>query len=224
MANNVILFDLDGTLVDTAPDFEATINAVRASLNMSALALSEILPMINHGAVAMTQLAFSVREIDEDFNDLKQKFLDQYTHNIGKHSRVYTGLHELLARFEHERQPWGIATNKPRKYAERYLGFLPAQPTLLICGDDVEKPKPDPMMLYKAAEMLSLPPSKVGYVGDHERDIIAAKAAGMFSIAASYGYMCQNECASHWQADIIAKSSKELAEFIYSYTGISKRF
>jgi len=223
MVKNVILFDLDGTLIDTAPDFEATINEIRAKLNMPALVLSEILPMINQGAVAMTQLAFSVHELDDNFNELKLSFLDHYTQNIGKYSQIYDGLQALLTRFELENHPWGIATNKPRKYAERYLSFLPAQPTLLICGDDVEKPKPDPMMLHKAAETFSLPPSQVGYVGDHERDIIAAKAAGMFSIAANYGYLPQNECASHWQADKIAQSSEELAELIYTYSGISKR-
>lgn len=221
MLRRVFILDLDGTLFDTAPDFEATINHFRATHNLPPLALTEIMPAVNLGAVAMTRLAFSIEEDDESFSLRKQDFLDQYTSNIGKFGRLYQGMSELLSDFDNQNHPWVIATNKPRKYAEKYMAHLPFQPSLLICGDDVEKAKPDPMMLIKAAELLGIPARQMGYAGDHERDIIAAKSAGMYSIAAAYGYLTEFDKPLQWQPDSIAESPEILAQLISAFTEIS---
>lgn len=211
-----IIFDLDGTLVDTAPDFFATINGLRAQQRKAPLDKTVVANIVNSGADAMTSVTFDVTTAADKFDDYKNAFLKTYADNLGLHSIIYPGLAELIKQLSAQQLAWGIATNKQRRFAAPLIKYLLLEPDCLICGDDVEFPKPHPQMLLNAAHSLATPAQQCIYIGDHLRDIEAGRNAGMKTVAAAFGYIEQNSDVNQWGADYIVKNSLELVELLSS--------
>lgn len=207
-----VLFDLDGTLIDTAEDFILCLNDLRKADKLAPLPADEIRKVVSDGARAMIKLAFGINETDTGFEEKKQQFLDLYLNNIARKSSLFNGLDKTLEWCEANQIPWGIVTNKPRLYSEALLDALQLSDRIntLVCPDDVTHTKPDPEPLFKACSHIKLPPQQCLYVGDHARDIEAGKRANMATIAAAYGYIHSEDEAQSWQADWCVASSDEL--------------
>ncbi|OOR92358.1 phosphoglycolate phosphatase [Moraxella caviae] len=220
-----VLFDLDGTLIDTAPDFIRIIKQMCQNYDHACPSDAAIREQVSAGARAMVRLMFGA---DSDFNDEKllayrQEFLDLYEADICVDSRVFAGLDSLLLALEKKGVAWGIVTNKPRYLAEQLLAkiSLGGKPlaehcAVLVCPDDVANTKPDPEPLFLACQQLGIAPQTAIYVGDHIRDIQAGNAAGMTTVVAKFGYLSKDDHATldGWQADVVIDTPDELAQFV----------
>ncbi len=213
---SAVLFDLDGTLIDTAADFIACLNQLLTLKGKSPLAADKIRTVVSDGARAMITLAFNINEGEEGFESLKQQFLDMYIENIATHSRLFNSLDELINWCQQQNIPWGIVTNKPRKYSEPLLKALGLDNGIssLVCPDDVTNPKPHPEPMLKACKEMSINSQNCLYVGDHARDIKAGKNAQMKTVAAGYGYVHDKFEAQKWQADWTVNSSEDLTALL----------
>jgi 2-phosphoglycolate phosphatase len=211
-----VLFDLDGTLIDTAPDFIVCLNDLRAEYKLPPLANLDIRRVVSDGARAMVSLAFQINEGDEDFEQKKQQFLDLYSQNICRESRLFDSLDHLLNWCDKNNIPWGIVTNKPRRFSTSLLKKLNLETRLssLVCADDVKNPKPNAEPMLKACQELNIKPEDCLYVGDHQRDIDAGKNANMKTIAAAYGYVHNIDEAKSWLADWTVNTSLELTQLL----------
>jgi len=207
------LFDLDGTLLDSAPDMLATVNRMRASRDRPPLALSEIRPVVSRGARAMAAVAFP--ELDTDgVTALVPEFLAVYAEELGRHSVLFDGVEAMLAALEAAGTPWGIVTNKPEYLAARILPQLGWQDrcAVLIGGDTLAERKPHPLPLLHAAYAIGVAPADCVYVGDDARDIAAARAAGMPSVVALWGYRLDDDDPVAWQGDVMLDAVQALVE------------
>lgn len=198
-----ILFDLDGTLVDTAADFVLVLNHQRAMHHYAPLPAQIIRDTVSDGARALTSLAFGGEPGQPDFDAKRLELLELYAKQVGDHSALFDGMNEVLQHFEALNIPWGIVTNKPKRFTDILLDKLALsnRSAITLCPDDVVNAKPDPESLFLACSRLQCQPHKTVYVGDHERDILAGKAANMKTIAAGYGYILDKKKISAWQAD-----------------------
>ena len=207
-----VLFDLDGTLVDTAPDFVIAVNQLRNSQALTSLPAEGIAEQVSNGSIALTQYAFNITPEHTDFALLRQALLDNYLNCIGQYSALYSGLDELLKQLKKASIPWGIVTNKPVAYAQpliEKLGLIEGC-DVLICPDHVNQAKPHPEALLMAAEKINCKVTATAYIGDHDRDIEAGRAAGMKTIAAAYGYINDKQNINDWRADSIAKHPQDI--------------
>ncbi len=208
----VALFDLDGTLLDSAPDFVATANRMLAARGRAPVTLADLRPHVSKGSRAMVGAAFP--DLDVAARDaLVPEFLVIYQEELGRHSRPFDGVEAMLAALEAAGTRWGIVTNKPEYLAR---DVLPAEGwqercAVLIGGDTLAERKPHPLPLQVAAERLGVSCAECVYVGDDERDIVAARAAGMPSIAALWGYRLDGDDPESWQAGRMCAEPGELA-------------
>lgn len=209
---SAILFDLDGTLVDTAPDLVAATNALRQQHSHPPLDYNTVRVVVSQGGAALTRLALGEAATSQDHSRL----LSLYEELLGENSQPYEGLVACVNRLTLKGIRWGIVTNKERRFAAPLLSRLKLLPEVLICGDDLPCAKPDPRPLLAAMEQLNLPVESGLYIGDHLRDIEAAKRAEMDSIAAGYGYLMQGEDPSNWGATKTIYSSSELSDYLLS--------
>lgn len=210
-----VLFDLDGTLVDTAPDFVRIVNNLRAQHQLAPLPYDEIRAAVSAGARAMIKVGFPHYELESpEFLALRQQLLDDYYSDICQDSRVFEGLDSLLTQFEKKQIPWGIVTNKPRHLSEALLSALnlTERCAVLVCPDDVKNTKPDPEPMYLACKKLAVDCQKTIYIGDHLRDIQAGKNANMTTIAVGFGYIVEGEKIEDWQADYSVETVAELVD------------
>lgn len=216
MALAAVLFDLDGTLIDTGEDFVIALNQVLANAGRPALPSDTIRNTVSDGARALTQLAFGGNEGEAEFEQYKQQLLDLYLAEIGKHSVLFPGLDQLLQKLEARNIPWGLVTNKPELYAVPLLANmqLDKRCSVLICPDHVSVSKPDPEGLLLACKKLNVNAKDCIYVGDHKRDIDAGRAAGMITIAAGFGFIKADDNFLDWQADYNAEQSQDLAAIV----------
>ncbi len=197
-----VLFDLDGTLLDSAPDFVATTAAMLAARGRAAVSLEQLRPVVSKGARAMLAVAFP--ELPDTARDgLVPEFLQRYEGLIGQHAVLFDGVADMLDALDADGARWGIVTNKP-EYLARLI--LPQQHwqdrcAVLVGGDSLPQRKPHPLPLLHAAQLMGVSAPHCVYVGDDERDIIAARAAGMRSIAALWGYRLAEDDPATWQAD-----------------------
>ena len=207
------LFDLDGTLLDSAPDFVATCVRMRAARGLPPISLGQLRPKVSKGARAMLSVAFPHME-QADREALVPEFLAIYRQELGRHSRVFDGVEAMLQALEQAGSVWGIVTNKPEYLARDILPQLgwQARCAVLIGGDTLAEKKPHPLPLLAAAERIGIAPGDCVYVGDDERDIVAARAAGMPSIAALWGYRLDEEQPESWRADRICEDVAELLQ------------
>ena len=221
-----VLFDLDGTLIDTAADFVRIIQRMSAQHGWQAPSDVDIREQVSAGASAMVKLILSHNEQpinEETLQDYRQQFLDEYEADICVDSCIFAELEPLLKDLEAKETPWGIVTNKPRYLAEKLLDALDLTErcAVLVCPDDVRYTKPDPEPMYLALEKLGLPrgiAETVIYVGDHSRDIEAGKSAGMITVLASYGYIPpeDQDTLADWGADYITETPAQLAKLLQS--------
>ena len=208
-----VLFDLDGTLLDSAPDMLATVNRMRAARGAGPMALEALRPVVSKGARAMSAVAFP-EILPQRLPDLVPEFLDIYRQELGRHSRPFDGVEELLGALEAADTSWGIVTNKPESLAREILPQLGWQSrcAVLVGGDSLAERKPHPLPLLHAAEAVGVAPGECVYVGDDERDIIAARAARMPSVVALWGYRLAEDDPVAWQGDVLAEDVRELLD------------
>lgn len=213
-----VLFDLDGTLIDTAPDFVAVLNRQLQAHGRATLPPEKIRAMVSQGARAVVGLGFGDRvNMDSpEFEALRQEFLQSYLRHIADESRLFPGLDELLTGLEARGTPWGIVTNKQSLYTTPLLKALQldARCKVAICPDMVTHTKPHPEPMFKAASILGVKAEDCIYVGDHRRDIDAGRNAGMVTVAAAWGYVLEGESAHDWQADHTVDTVAELAALL----------
>ncbi|GAB6389898.1 N-acetylmuramic acid 6-phosphate phosphatase MupP [Stutzerimonas marianensis] len=212
MRLGAVLFDMDGTLLDTAPDFIAVTQAMRVSRGLSRIADQSIRDVVSGGAQAMVLAAFDVDPLSAEFEALRQEFLDRYQDHCALESRLYDGMEQLLADIEQAKIAWGVVTNKPVRFAEpimQRLG-LASRCAVLICPDHVSRSKPDPEPMLLACSRLALDPSTVLFVGDDLRDIESGRAAGSKTAAVRYGYIHPDDNPDHWGADVVVSHPLEL--------------
>jgi 2-phosphoglycolate phosphatase len=205
------LFDLDGTLLDSAPDMLATANRMRAARGLGAMTLDVLRPHVSKGSRAMLAVAFPDME-QAPREALVPEFLEIYQEELGRHSVLFDGVAEMLVALEQAGSTWGIVTNKPEYLARDILPQLgwETRCAVLIGGDTLAEKKPHPLPLQVAAERIGMAIADCVYVGDDERDIQASRAAGMPSIAALWGYRQAHEQPADWLADAMAVEPRDL--------------
>lgn len=207
---DAMLFDLDGTLVDSAPDLIAAMNRLLAEHGAAPADMSKISAAVSKGGRAMLRRGFP--DADEVRIDrLLPRFLDLYAEAIAEHTRLYDGIERLLAAIETRGARWGIVTNKPGWLARALVAKLglDARCCALVSGDCLPVKKPDPAPVLRACALAGIVPARCAYVGDDCRDITAGRAAGMLTIAAGWGYL-DGEDPCNWNADLVAASPREL--------------
>lgn len=198
-----ILFDLDGTLLDTAPDLHRALNQVLEAHKRPLVSIEQARPVASHGSTGLLTLGFGA-----DFNELsrlelREAFLTAYAQDPYSGTRYFTGIESLLEQLQAQGIAYGIVTNKPTQFTHALLPHFPLLEACgaVVCGDTLEVAKPDPAPLLHAAEQLDVAPQNCWYVGDAERDIVAGRAAGMYTILARYGYISSADTPDLWQAD-----------------------
>ena len=214
---DTVLFDLDGTLLDTAPDFIVVLNALRAKFGHPPLSENIIRNTVSNGARALVSLGFAVQEGDPDFEKYRQQLLDLYQEQLGHSTRLFPGMDQLLTQLEKQRIPWGIVTNKPQRFTIPLLVAvsLHQRCSVVVCADQVIHPKPHPESLIKACQAVNALPENSIYVGDHQRDIEAGQRANMHTIVALFGYIPDNENPYSWRASFQAHSAEDITHYIF---------
>ena len=208
-----VLFDLDGTLLDSAPDMLATANEMRAARGLGPLELEQLRPVVSKGSRAMLGAAFPDVPAEQRDGWIPE-FLQRYEALIGRHARLFDGVESMLDALETAGTRWGIVTNKPEYLARLILPQLDwqARCAVLIGGDSLPERKPHPLPLQVAAERIGVAVGECVYVGDDERDILAARAAAMPSVAALWGYRLDGDDPLAWQADRMVEQPLALAQ------------
>ncbi len=206
-----LLFDLDGTLVDTAPDLARATNALREHHGLAALPYPQIRAQVSNGGSALVELALGLPREAAGHDEARTFLLAAYGEAVAAESRVFPDLVPLLMGWEAAERPWGIVTNKPRAYAAPLVEALALSPGALLCADDLPVKKPDPAPLLEAARRLGADPARCWYIGDHLRDMQAARAAGMAAVAVGWGYIEEQDDYRRWPADLWFETGEALA-------------
>lgn len=205
MLNNIdaVLFDLDGTLIDSAPDLGAAANKMRTDRGFDSLPLSFYRPLAGAGARGMIAVAFGVTPEDARFHALKEEFFDNYAACLSDQTYAFEGVDELIKHICSAGLSWGVVTNKSARFTVPLTNNMTLFNTAqtIISGDTVAFAKPHPAPLWEAARQLDVLPERCIYVGDDERDIVAGRAARMPTVAAAYGYLGAVSCTDSWNAD-----------------------
>lgn len=212
---DAILFDLDGTLVDTAPDMVAVLLGMQKDHGLEQVSYDLARSHVSHGAIALVRLAFP--EADDDLvKKLHKDYLDRYEDAVCVDSALFPNIGELLDTLDAGDHPWGIVTNKPTRMTEPLLmGLgLSKRTACVICGDTLPQRKPDPEPLLHASRQIGVPSGRAIYVGDSLRDIEAGRAAGMGTIAACYGYITDDDDPAAWEADLTVSDPLELTHHL----------
>ena len=211
-----VLFDLDGTLIDSAPDLAGAANELRAAHGLAALPFESFRPMVGSGARGMVGVAFDIGPQHERFAELRDDFLRLYEQRMMLQTRVFDAVLPVLDALEQQRCPWGIVTNKAARFTEplvRSLG-LHARARAVVAGDTTPHSKPHPAPLLEAARRVGLPPAQCMYVGDDVRDVQAGRAAGMTTVVAGWGYLGIGEPIEAWGAQHIIRRPAELLNLL----------
>jgi phosphoglycolate phosphatase len=211
-----VLFDLDGTLVDSAPDLAGAINELRLARGLDALPYEQLRPMVGSGARGMVGVAFGLAPGDVGFEVLKDEFLDRYARRLLQETAVFDAMQTVLQRLEAQSLPWGIVTNKALRFAEPLVQGLRLQQraAVLIGGDSTPFTKPHPQPLLEAARRIGVAPAHCVYIGDDRRDMLAGRAAGMATVAAAWGYLGTGEAVEDWGADAILQAPGALLDWL----------
>lgn len=216
MKAEAVFFDLDGTLIDTAPDFHTVINAMLVEAGRAPLPYAAVRAQVSNGARAVVQTAFGEAPGDSGFDARLNAFLDRYVAHLTVGTQLFPGMAALLDQLDARGVPWGIVTNKPARFTEPLLAGLglAARVGPVLCPDHVQARKPDPEGLLKAAAAVGVAPAQCVYVGDHERDIAAGRNAGMTTVAVLFGYLDADEDPYRWRADYYVADAGELGRLL----------
>lgn len=215
-AVRAVLFDLDGTFADTAPDMVRALNHVRALQGLPALPLSEVRPHVSRGARGMIEVGFSIDPDNSEFDALRDAFLSFYEQNVCVETRIFPGTMKLVEELERRTIAWGIVTNKATRFTLPLLRLLEIDQRAgcIVCGDTVARAKPHPDPLLHAMESLGIPPSQGLYIGDDERDVQAARAAGMRAVVALYGYLGITTQPEDWGASALVDTPGDILLYL----------
>lgn len=209
-----VLFDLDGTLIDSAPDLAAAVNKLRTDRGLSPTPYEQLRPVASAGARGLIGAAFNIHPDDDEYESLRQEFLANYRSAIAVNTYRFDDISALLTSLEELGIIWGIVTNKATNLTQAIIPHVGLDhAACIICGDTTPFSKPHPEPLLEAARRINLAPTTCWYVGDDLRDITAGKAAGMATFAAGWGY-CGDTEPVHWQADKILSSPLEITALI----------
>ena len=213
---DAVLFDLDGTLADTARDLAYALNETLRHYGRPALPFDRIRPVVSHGGIALIRLGFGMRPEDPGFEERRQFLLDVYEKNLCRETRLFPGMGEVLEELESGRLPWGIVTNKPAWLTDPLIDAmqLDHRAGCVISGDTCSQRKPHPEPLLHACQLLGCRPERTWYVGDAGRDIEAGRAAGCLTIGALYGYLHPDDPPSAWGSDMTVDTPEQLLELL----------
>lgn len=212
----VVLFDLDGTLIDSAPDLAAAANAMRVARGLEAMPLSTLRPMVGSGARGMVGAALGVHPGDDSFESMRQEFLDRYQAGLLDLTAVFADMVPVIDRLDAAGTRWGIVTNKAERFAWPVIDglHLSTRAAVVICGDTTPHSKPHPAPLLEAARRVAVDPTLCAYVGDDLRDVQAGRAAGMVTLAAAWGYLGQGESIDAWGAHAVLANPAALLQWL----------
>ena len=213
-----ILFDLDGTLIDSAPDLGAAADQMRVARGMPSLPLASYRHMAGAGARGMLEIAFSIGVDYPGYEAMREEFFSNYAACLTERTVVFDGVHELIACLEQRQLPWGVVTNKSSRFTDPLTRAMPlfVSAGVIVSGDTTPHAKPHPAPLLEAARRLGIPAEQCVYVGDDERDIAAGLAAGMKTVAASYGYLGKKTEIQAWGAHAEINSPLALLQLLVS--------
>ena len=213
-----VLFDLDGTLIDSAPDLGAAADKMRTDRGLPSLPLAHYRPMAGAGARGMLGVAFGLTPDDPDFEVLREEFFVNYENCMTERTYAFDGVAELLQALGRNGLPWGVVTNKSSRFTAPLTRAMPlfASAATVVSGDTTPHAKPHPEPLFEAARRLGLAPDRCVYVGDDERDIMAGRAAGMGTVAATYGYLGHKTDVNQWRAHAAIDSPLQLLKLLNS--------
>ena len=211
-----ILFDLDGTLIDSAPDLGAAADKMRLERGLPSLDYKLYRPMAGAGARGMLQVAFGLNPDHADYEVFREEFLNNYEQAMTVRTTIFEGVPEMLDALQQRGLRWGVVTNKHQRFTIPLTRQMPLFNTAqaVVSGDTMPYPKPHPAPLLEAARIMGLPPEACWYVGDDERDIVAGLAAGMGTVAAGYGYLGQAAQPSAWGAHALINSPVALLQLL----------
>jgi len=213
--SRAVLFDLDGTLADTAADLAAALNHLRAQHGMNPLPVSEVRPFASMGARGLLRIGFGLSPDDPGYLAMRNAFLERYGENVCVETRLFPGMAEVLRELVQRRIAWGIVTNKSSRFTPRIVEALKVAPACIVCGDSTPHLKPHPAPLFLACDQLKLAPPKCLYVGDDLRDVQAARAAGMRPVAVEWGYHSpDNAGPNDWDADAVIAEPQDLLKLL----------
>ena len=213
---HAVLFDLDGTLIDSAPDLAGAANELREAHGLPALPYESFRPMVGSGARGMIGVAFDLGPQHERFAGLRDDFLRRYELRMTRQTRIFEAVLPVLDALERQKRKWGIVTNKAARFTDplvRALGLHPRAATV-IAGDTTPHSKPHPAPLLEAARQVGLDPSQCIYIGDDVRDVQAGHAAGMATAAAGWGYLGAGEPIEAWGAEYIVRKPSDLLNLL----------
>ena len=213
---DAVLFDLDGTLIDSAPDLGAAADKMRTDRGLTSLPLAHYRPLAGAGARGMIGVAFGLKPEDADFDALREEFFVNYEACMTERTYAFDGVAELIARITQTGLKWGVVTNKSARFTLPLTKAMPLFNTAqsIVSGDTTPHSKPHPAPLFEAARQLDVVPARCVYVGDDERDIVAGRAAGMPTVAAAYGYLGTAVDTAHWMADATIESPADLLKLL----------
>ncbi|MGZ5266368.1 MAG: phosphoglycolate phosphatase [Caldimonas sp.] len=220
-----VLFDLDGTLIDSAPDLAGACNDMRIARGLPAMPFERLRAMVGAGARGMVGAGFSLAPEDPGYLDLRDEFLRRYELRMTRETAAFAGIPPLLGRLEREGIAWGIVTNQAARFAEplvAWLGWAGAV-AALVCGDTTPHAKPHPAPLLEAARRIGVAPELCVYVGDDKRDVEAGRAAGMATVVAGWGYLGEGDPPAAWGADAMIAGPGELLALWERSSGPQRR-
>lgn len=225
MTINTVLFDLDGTLADTAPDLAFALNRLLDEEGRAPLPFERIRPHVSHGGTALIRLGFAVGPEHADFPRLRLRFLDIYRDNIVYQTRLFPGVAELLEKIEDRGLRWGVVTNKPGWLTDPLMQALnlTTRAACIVSGDTTAKAKPHAEPMLYACAVAGCPATSCVYVGDAERDVEAGKKAGMRTLVALFGYIGADDPPEEWGADALIEGPLEVLEWVDRWNGGARR-
>lgn len=210
-----VLYDLDGTFLDTALDLGGALNQLLCEHGHEPIAMEKIRPVASHGARGLLALGFNMAPDHVNYEPLRQQYLDIYAERISRDTIAFDGINQSLTYLDTHQIPWGIVTNKPAFLTQplmEKLGYWQQTPCI-VSGDTTAKAKPSPLPLYHACELLNIAPEHCLYVGDAQRDIEAGKNAGMDTVLACYGYISEDDDIDGWNATYHIQHASEVLQF-----------
>jgi len=213
---NGVLFDLDGTLLDTAADLAGALNQVLISQSIKPLSVDAVRPFISSGVAGLLDLGLQIKVTDPIFTALRTQFLEYYNQHICDHTHLFSGVEALINYLQEKKWPWGIVTNKSANLTQRLINEFPLLNTAkcIISGDTLKYSKPHPQPLLHACLYIDCLPENCIYVGDAKQDIEAANTAGMYSLIALYGFIGDKEDVNKWNASAMISSPLDIVEYL----------